>query len=280
MKRRPGRLSLVGVWIAAGVVAATPDHALAQQSKDEQDLIGIEKEMCAMLVTPNPARHSQLFAEDYMGVGSRGAVASGNAAADPIQPAGNRTTSCVDQDMKVHVYGDAAVVTAVGTRAGTYHGVAYTNRRVRYTDTFVRRNGKWVCVASHTSVLVSPPKEVDWLAMERGMLQAVKAGDIVAFSAGVDPTFTGIYPTGVMGREKQIEVVRSEVLKDFNIQEFTARVLDDQTELLTYKVSTTTAERTGTYAVSSIWRWDGTAWRTILHTASPMVDGAARSGSQ
>jgi len=53
-------------------------------------------------------------------------------------------------DETVFVYGDAAVVT------GTYHAKGLNKGKPfdhygRFTDTWIYINGKWVCVASHTS---------------------------------------------------------------------------------------------------------------------------------
>jgi hypothetical protein len=56
-------------------------------------------------------------------------------------------------DIQVRVFGDAAVVTGrthgVGDFAGTPYDVV-----IRFTDTFVRRVGRWQAVASHSSLAV------------------------------------------------------------------------------------------------------------------------------
>src|SRR5882757_2655024 len=57
-----------------------------------------------------------------------------------------------DEGLKVQVYGDAAVVTGVYRESGTNKGKAYVVRS-RYTDTWIRRNGVWLCVASHSTLI-------------------------------------------------------------------------------------------------------------------------------
>lgn len=54
-------------------------------------------------------------------------------------------------DMKVQVYGDAAVVIGSAAQAGNFKGQPLT-AKIIFTDTFVKRNGKWMAVASHRSV--------------------------------------------------------------------------------------------------------------------------------
>jgi ketosteroid isomerase-like protein len=56
------------------------------------------------------------------------------------------------QDLKVNFYRDTAVVTGVYHTKGAYNGKPYDHVG-RFTDTWVRENGKWLCVASHTSLI-------------------------------------------------------------------------------------------------------------------------------
>jgi len=56
------------------------------------------------------------------------------------------------RDVKVNLYRDTAVVTGVYQAKGTYSGHGYEHTG-RFTDTWVYENGRWMCVASHTSLL-------------------------------------------------------------------------------------------------------------------------------
>jgi ketosteroid isomerase-like protein len=56
------------------------------------------------------------------------------------------------KDLKMNFYGDAAVVTSIYHTHGTYQGKPYDHVG-RFTDTWVMDQGKWQCVASHTSLL-------------------------------------------------------------------------------------------------------------------------------
>jgi hypothetical protein len=55
-------------------------------------------------------------------------------------------------DVEARVFGDAAVVTGRTHGVGEFAGAAY-DVVIRFTDTFVRRAGRWQAVASHASVL-------------------------------------------------------------------------------------------------------------------------------
>ena len=56
------------------------------------------------------------------------------------------------RDVQVNVYRETAVVTGIYHTKGTYGGKPYEHLG-RFTDTWIFENGKWLCVASHTSLL-------------------------------------------------------------------------------------------------------------------------------
>ena len=55
----------------------------------------------------------------------------------------------VNESQAVRTYGNCAVVTGVYRQTGVQNGKAYV-RRVRFNDTWVHKDGKWVVVASQT----------------------------------------------------------------------------------------------------------------------------------
>jgi ketosteroid isomerase-like protein len=56
------------------------------------------------------------------------------------------------QDVKVSMYGDSAVVVGTYRTRGSYLGKPYEHVG-RFTDTWAFTEGRWQCVASHTSLL-------------------------------------------------------------------------------------------------------------------------------
>lgn len=55
-------------------------------------------------------------------------------------------------ELKMNFFGDTAVITGIYHTAGTYQNKPYDHVG-RFTDTWVLDQGKWQCVASHTSLL-------------------------------------------------------------------------------------------------------------------------------
>jgi hypothetical protein len=56
------------------------------------------------------------------------------------------------QDVKVEMYPSTAVVTGIYHTKGVYGTKPYEHIG-RFTDTWIFQDGKWLCVASHTSLL-------------------------------------------------------------------------------------------------------------------------------
>ena len=59
-----------------------------------------------------------------------------------------------DEGISVQVYGDAAVATGIYRETGANKGKPYVIRS-RFTDTWIKRNGIWLCVASHSTLIPS-----------------------------------------------------------------------------------------------------------------------------
>ena len=56
------------------------------------------------------------------------------------------------QNVKMNFFGDSAVVVGIYHTKGTYQNKPYEHWG-RFTDTWVFTEGRWQCVASHTSLL-------------------------------------------------------------------------------------------------------------------------------
>jgi ketosteroid isomerase-like protein len=57
-----------------------------------------------------------------------------------------------NEEVTAHMYGDAAVVTGIYREKGISKGKPYS-RRGRFTDTWVKEKGTWLCVASQSTLI-------------------------------------------------------------------------------------------------------------------------------
>lgn len=95
---------------------------------------------------------SELVAETFISTDNDGTVMTKAQFLADNSDASYAPSVMTNSDEKVFVYENAAVVT------GTYHAKGLNKGKPfdhygRFTDTWIFLNGKWVCVASHTSPL-------------------------------------------------------------------------------------------------------------------------------
>jgi len=138
--------ALVGFSLAIGTASAQ------QQSSHEEQVLQLEKGYCTAFLKRDAAWLDKYLADDYMGVDSRGRSESKAEALASLKDPQSAYTSCTEKDLKVRVYGDAAVATGRQIYSGTFKGQQYKDRDVRWTDTFVRKGGRWQVVAAHSSL--------------------------------------------------------------------------------------------------------------------------------
>ena len=100
----------------------------------------------------------RILADDYTGVTSRSNTETKADALAGLNDKTSTITSCVDSNTKVRVYGDAAVVTGLATRSGTFKGAVFKDRQFLWTDTFIRKDGRWQCVASQSTLIAAQQK--------------------------------------------------------------------------------------------------------------------------
>ena len=140
---------LLGLLVAAACAVDVAAQR-APVRPDRELLIEIEHAWNDAVYSKKIAVVENILAEEFIGTyadGSRGDKARELAL---IRDFDQQVESARQDDFTVQVYGDAAVVwftlRLVGLRQGQRAEVSY-----RYTDVFVRRDGRWQCVSSHST---------------------------------------------------------------------------------------------------------------------------------
>jgi len=116
-------------------------------------LLDLESKMAQAWVQRDAQTLEQILADDYTLAGSGDALISKGQYLAGIANPEFQTTSAIVNDLRIRVYGDAAVVTGRATYRGRSKKRGRYVRRFRFTDTFVRRGSTWKCVATHASGL-------------------------------------------------------------------------------------------------------------------------------
>jgi ketosteroid isomerase-like protein len=132
-------ISSVGLW--------------AQQSKErESTIVVLERLWNEAQVNRDSSALNALVGERFINTEYDGEVSDKTKFLADIKDPLFKPTIANIQEVKVSMFGDTGVVTGIYHTRGTYQGKPYDHVG-RFTDTWVLENGKWQCVASHTSLL-------------------------------------------------------------------------------------------------------------------------------
>jgi len=152
---------LVALVVAAAAVASaqTPDSKQkpAPAGDVEQTLMKLEREATAALIKRDAASFGRIFADDAVLTSPDGTVQTKAQLLADVKSGSLVLESSDIADMKVHVHGEAALVTYATTDKGKYKGQDISGR-YRWTDVFVRRSGTWHIVASQGTPIQPAPK--------------------------------------------------------------------------------------------------------------------------
>jgi ketosteroid isomerase-like protein len=146
------RLVLVAFVVAASLTAGIAEQR-SSAGKDEVLLTELQQALAKAWVSANRAAIDRIIAPDWRLTGPDGRVTDrAGVLADVFETRRHKIHRVEVDDVTARVFGDAAVVTGRTHGVGEVEGSPY-DVVIRFTDTFVRREGRWQAVASHASLV-------------------------------------------------------------------------------------------------------------------------------
>jgi ketosteroid isomerase-like protein len=140
----------------AALALGLAGQARAKDAKSvEQTLIQLEHAWTDAVVKNDTAALGKILGDDWVGIGASGPTTKAQLLAD-LKSGDMKFESQTLGEMKVRVFGDAAVVTGSDDEKASYKGKDTSGHYV-WTDVFVKRKGQWQAVASQ-GALVPPAK--------------------------------------------------------------------------------------------------------------------------
>jgi ketosteroid isomerase-like protein len=144
-----------GILAAVVLVLAVSCQAFAQakpaapapNASVEKELIKLENDWNNAIVKVDMAALNRVMADDWTIIDPDGIIETKAEYLASIKSGETVLTSAVGDQWNVRVYGDAAVVLDRWTTKGQYKGKDVSGQ-YRYTDTWVKKAGRWQCVAT------------------------------------------------------------------------------------------------------------------------------------
>ncbi len=111
----------------------------------EEELVKLEEEFTDAIAKNDLERIQQFVTDDWIIIGADGRIIEGKHFLEVIKSGNLAHEMMNSENMRVRVYGDSAVVSALMSSKGKFMGQEFTTHE-RSTDVFVRRDGQWRCV--------------------------------------------------------------------------------------------------------------------------------------
>ena len=99
----------------------------------------------------------RILADEFITVGSNGKSHGKTEDIEEIKSDGATYEYSTPYDLDIRVYGDTAVVIGRTKERGHYDSGRQFTNEYRWTDIFVKRQGRWQCIAAQV-VSIPPPK--------------------------------------------------------------------------------------------------------------------------
>ena len=111
----------------------------------ETELTNLVKEFSQAIVSNNAKAVARFLANDWVVIDPDGGVIDKSRFLGVIESGALTHESMESEDLRVRVYGDTAVVTALTRTKGKFMGQDFSTLE-RATDIFVKQDGRWQCV--------------------------------------------------------------------------------------------------------------------------------------
>lgn len=143
----------------SAIFAQTEKKNDAKQSRTQIELMQLERDIGEANIRRDKAFFERVEADEFIFTDSGGGITTKTEdVASLDKPVGEfKLVSYIVDEMKVFVYGKTAVVTGRTTTVSRGKDREVTSRS-RFTDVFVRRDGRWQIVAGHSSRIREPQK--------------------------------------------------------------------------------------------------------------------------
>jgi ketosteroid isomerase-like protein len=111
----------------------------------EEELLKVEKEFLDAIAKNDLEAIERFVTDDWIIINADGGIIDRERFLGVIKSGALTHEMMESEDIRVRVYGDSAVVTALTRSKGKFMGQEFTTHE-RSTDVFVRRDGQWRCV--------------------------------------------------------------------------------------------------------------------------------------
>jgi ketosteroid isomerase-like protein len=143
---------LFTVTVALVILASVAGFAQNSASDEGGRVLGLETAWNHAIEGKDTKALDMILANTFIAVEIDGSLSSKNEFLASIKAPEYQPSQAVNEQMTVQVYGNAAVVVGIFRIKGIEKGKPYVHRE-RFTDTWIRKDQGWQCVASQATLI-------------------------------------------------------------------------------------------------------------------------------
>jgi len=144
---------LLTIMVAAPALAQSESKAAPSKHSVEVQLIELERQLSEALVKEDAAVLDRLWSNDLVFTFPNGKVsnkAQRLGGQKPAAPSSQSESETTNDEVRVYLYGNTAVVTVLSTWKGKTNNQEYSSQ-FQATHVWVKQEGRWQLVAAHVS---------------------------------------------------------------------------------------------------------------------------------
>jgi len=149
------RSLIVGSLLLLAAVSAHAQTRSQSQRGVVDEIRKLDRERIQAQVKADAVELERIYADDFIGVGPSGTLRTKKDVLADFTSGRLKFQSITTDDVRIRVYGNAAVETGLSTMKGQDAGKAVPEEN-RFTRVWIKQGGRWRLVSNHYSNLVKP----------------------------------------------------------------------------------------------------------------------------
>jgi ketosteroid isomerase-like protein len=146
------RILTLGLLLSALCLVTAGQDNDKSTSSDKSMILALESAWNQAELHHDANAVSAIIAENFISVDHHGTLLTRSKYLADVKDLSYKPEEISNSDTLVYLYGDTAIVTSAYRTRGTDSGKPFAHRG-RFTDTWIKRDGKWQCIADHETLI-------------------------------------------------------------------------------------------------------------------------------
>ena len=146
------RILALALVLSTASVLSVAQNKTTSSADDKSMILALEGAWNQAEIHHDATAAAAIMADTFISVDHHGAFQNKSQYLASLKDLSFKPEEIANSDTSVYLYGNTAIVTSVYRTKGTDDGKPFVHRG-RFTDTWVKLNGEWKCVANQETLI-------------------------------------------------------------------------------------------------------------------------------